>query len=151
MKWLEVSKVPGLEKFLVMSEFPDQYGKLEKLEPTKSNLFSHVVFRFLNTEGWRIKPDSLAIAVKLLGGKVVGPREAILQSSNYRLFNISSTTEPGLNVYRYCWVVDMIAFGRIIRRDRYLVEDQQADSQAFSQVSITVMLLVALLKHLLKK
>ena len=43
LKWSEVSKVLGLEKFPVMSEYPDQYGKLEKLEPTKSNLFSHVV------------------------------------------------------------------------------------------------------------
>ena len=51
LKWSEVSRVPGLEKFPVMSEYPDQYGKLEKLEPTKSNLFSHVVSSTLKDKG----------------------------------------------------------------------------------------------------
>jgi len=123
--WSSHGKVPVLAEYPVVCEMARRYGKREPLLPITTPFFMNQTFCFLNTASWRLSPETVSAAITLLGGKVITVEERARSQS--KVFCISNIGVRGELVYRYSWVINMVVAGRSLRREAYLVQDEEVD------------------------
>jgi hypothetical protein len=124
--WADKAALPNLKLFPAMCEWSHGIGRSVTLVPIVDKFFEGESFTFANTSYWRVSSASIATAIELLGGKMVGWEER-------RMVNCSIISPEPISsevVIDPSWIANMVAVGHRLPSAKWRRECE-ADEDTF--------------------